>query len=190
MVSQLSFSSPLPFPPEKWIPENQKPDISSFLPMSSVCHPISEALNDGYSCWLKAERTRNIMEKDKKQHGHILNYHPTNIRIMYNEYFKWVSESCSVGHNFATPWTIWSMEFSRLEWVAFPFSGGSSQLRDRTQVWIFTTVLLWTLVGMHPFELVFLDICPAVGLLDHVVVVFLGFLRNLPIVCTSLHPHW
>ena len=124
MVSQLSFSSPLPFPPEKWIPENQKPGISSFLPMSSVCHPISEALHEGYSCWLKAERTRNIMEKDKKQHGRILNYHPTNIRIMYNEYFKWVSESCSVGHNFSTPWTIWSMEFSRLEWVAFPFSGG------------------------------------------------------------------
>ena len=29
-----------------------------------------------------------IMEKDKKQHGRILVYHPTNIRIMYNGYFK------------------------------------------------------------------------------------------------------
>ena len=38
---------------------------------------------------------------------------------------------------FVTPWTIQSMEFSRLEkleWVAFPFSRGSSQPRDGTQV--------------------------------------------------------
>ena len=38
---------------------------------------------------------------------------------------------------FVTPWTIQSMEFSRsriLEWVAFPFSGESSQPRDWTQV--------------------------------------------------------
>ena len=38
---------------------------------------------------------------------------------------------------FATPWTIQSMEFSRpeiLEWVAFPFSRGSSHPRDQTQV--------------------------------------------------------
>ena len=36
---------------------------------------------------------------------------------------------------FATPWTVQSMEFSRiLEWVAFPFSRGSFQPRDQTQV--------------------------------------------------------
>ena len=35
---------------------------------------------------------------------------------------------------FATPWTIQSMEFSRPEWVAFPFSRGSSQPRNWTQV--------------------------------------------------------
>ena len=38
---------------------------------------------------------------------------------------------------FAIPWTLQSMEFSRpgylLEWVAFPFSRGSSQPRDQTQ---------------------------------------------------------
>ena len=34
---------------------------------------------------------------------------------------------------FATPWIMQSMEFSRpLEWVAIPFSRGSSQPRDRT----------------------------------------------------------
>ena len=35
----------------------------------------------------------------------------------------------------STPWTIQSTEFSRsgLEWVAFPFSRGSSQPRDLTQ---------------------------------------------------------
>ena len=36
---------------------------------------------------------------------------------------------------FATPRTLQSMEFSRiLEWVAFPFSRGSSQPRDQTQL--------------------------------------------------------
>ena len=37
------------------------------------------------------------------------------------------SESCSVVSDSATPWTV-------LEWVAFLFSRGSSQPRDRTQV--------------------------------------------------------
>ena len=47
-----------------------------------------------------------------------------------------VGESRSVVSDFATPWTIQSMEFSRpliLEWVTFPFSRGSSQPRDQTQ---------------------------------------------------------
>ena len=47
--------------------------------------------------------------------------------------WKWKS----LGHIwlFATHWTIWSMELSRiLEWGAFPFSRGSSQPRDWTQV--------------------------------------------------------
>ena len=38
---------------------------------------------------------------------------------------------------FVTPWTIQSMEFSRPEYwsgAAFPFSRGSSQPRDQTQV--------------------------------------------------------
>ena len=37
---------------------------------------------------------------------------------------------------FMTPWTTQSMEFSRPEywWVAFPFSRGSSQPRDQTQI--------------------------------------------------------
>ena len=45
-----------------------------------------------------------------------------------------VSQSCLTLCN---PWTIQSMEFSRpeiLEWVAIPFSRGSSQSRDWTQV--------------------------------------------------------
>ena len=49
--------------------------------------------------------------------------------------WKWKLLSCV--WLFATPWTIKSMEFSRpelLEWVAIPFSRGSSQPRDRTQV--------------------------------------------------------
>ena len=45
------------------------------------------------------------------------------------------TESCSVVSDSATPWAKQSMEFARiLEWVAFPFSRGSSQPRDQTQV--------------------------------------------------------
>ena len=50
-------------------------------------------------------------------------------------------------------------------------------------------------IGVYvSFELWFsLDICPGVGLLDHMVALFLVFLRNLHIVlhsgCTSLHSH-
>ena len=52
---------------------------------------------------------------------------------LFNAYFCWwkkvqvkVTQSCPA---FATPWTVKYMEFSRpesLEWVAFPFSRGSS----------------------------------------------------------------
>ena len=46
-------------------------------------------------------------------------------------------KSLSCVRLYATPWTIQAMEFSRpeyWEWVAFPFSRGSSQPRDWTQV--------------------------------------------------------
>ena len=47
----------------------------------------------------------------------------------------WINESPLVMSNsFATPWTIQSVEFSRPEWVAVPFSRRSSQSRDWTQV--------------------------------------------------------
>ena len=53
-------------------------------------------------------------------------------------YCMWVkSKSLSCVQLFATPWTIQSMKFSRSEyweWVAFPFSRGSSQTRGQTQV--------------------------------------------------------
>ena len=47
----------------------------------------------------------------------------------------WKWKSFSPVWLFVTPWTIIeSMEFFRiLEWVAFPFSRGSSQSRDQTQ---------------------------------------------------------
>ena len=46
--------------------------------------------------------------------------------------WKWKSLS-RVGL-FATPWTMGIIQARILEWVAaFPFSGGSSQPRDRTQ---------------------------------------------------------
>ena len=46
------------------------------------------------------------------------------------------SESGSVIRLFATPWTVVHgiLQARILEWVAFPFSRGSSQLRDQTQV--------------------------------------------------------
>ena len=46
------------------------------------------------------------------------------------------SEGCSVVSNSATPWTIVHgiLQARILEWGAFPFSRGSSQPKDRTQV--------------------------------------------------------
>ena len=45
---------------------------------------------------------------------------------------KW--KSLSHVRLFATPWTVHGILQARiLEWVAFPFSGGSSQPRDGTQ---------------------------------------------------------
>ena len=51
-------------------------------------------------------------------------------------FIVWTWKSLSHVRLFATPRTVQSMEFSRpriLEWVAFPFSMGSSQPRDWTQ---------------------------------------------------------
>ena len=49
---------------------------------------------------------------------------------------KWKSLSCV--RLFATPWTIYIvhgiLQARMLEWVAFPFSRGSSQPRDQTQL--------------------------------------------------------
>ena len=51
---------------------------------------------------------------------------------------EWVSESRSVmSDSLLTPWTNIAhgiLQVRILEWVAFPFSGGSSQPRDQTQV--------------------------------------------------------
>ena len=47
---------------------------------------------------------------------------------------KWKWKLLSHVLLFVTPWTIQSLEFSRSEWVAFPFSRRSSQPRDRNQV--------------------------------------------------------
>ena len=63
--------------------------------------------------------------------------------------------------------------------------------------WLLKIVLQWTLGCMYLFEVWFSpDICPVVGLLDHLVVLFLVFplfLRNLCTVlpggCTNLHCH-
>ena len=66
-------------------------------------------------------------------------------KYAYKKGISWKWKSLSRVQLFATLWTIQSMEFSRpeywsgypfpiLEWVAFPFSRGSSQPRDQTQV--------------------------------------------------------
>ena len=58
----------------------------------------------------------------------------TRLAILCHE---WVSKSLSCVRLSVTPWTIQSIgifQARMLEWVAFPFSRGSSQHRDRTQV--------------------------------------------------------
>ena len=57
--------------------------------------------------------------------------------VKSKEAYKWVSESCSVVSDSLQPldYTVHGILQARiLEWVAFPFSRGSSQPRDRTQV--------------------------------------------------------
>ena len=52
------------------------------------------------------------------------------------------SESCSVVSDSLHPWTIYIvhgiLQARTLEWVAFPFSRGSSQPRDRNEVFHIT----------------------------------------------------
>ena len=68
---------------------------------------------------------------------HMLGLEPT-----WSE-MKWKFLSCV--QLFATPWTVHGILQARIpEWVAFPFSRGSSQPRDQTQVsdiagWFFTS---------------------------------------------------
>ena len=63
--------------------------------------------------------------------------HHEDARSLKCQWTLW-SESCSVvSDSLQPPWTIQFMEFSRsenCEWVAFPFSRGSSPPRDWTQV--------------------------------------------------------
>ena len=80
-----------------------------------------------------------------------------------------------------------------LEWVAMPFSSGSSQRRDWTHVscisctgrqvlYHWATGEAWTLGYMCLFELWFLqDVCPERGLLGHMVVLFLVFFKGISI---------
>ena len=51
----------------------------------------------------------------------------------YSLFLKKSESPSVVSDSLWPPWTIQSMEFSRPEWVTFPFFRGSSQLRDQTQ---------------------------------------------------------
>ena len=55
------------------------------------------------------------------------------LESLYVKLFESENKSCSV---FATPWTVvlGILQARILEWVAFPFSRGSSQPRNQTQV--------------------------------------------------------
>ena len=60
-------------------------------------------------------------------------YHVKSAYYVLNILSEWKLLSCV--WLFVTPWTIQSMEFSRPQyWSGIPFSRGSSQPRDQTQV--------------------------------------------------------
>ena len=58
----------------------------------------------------------------------------SNFTPLTNSLLKWKRKSLSHVQLFATPWLYSPWKARILEWVAFPFSRGSSQSRDWTQV--------------------------------------------------------
>ena len=55
--------------------------------------------------------------------------------LLYFQYFiQWKKSESEVTQSCPTLWNPRILQARTLEWVAFPFSGGSSQPRDQTQV--------------------------------------------------------
>ena len=62
-------------------------------------------------------------------------YHWFGVRCSTYEFWKWKWKSLSHVWHFVTAWNSHgTLQARTLEWVAIPFSRGSSQLRDQTQV--------------------------------------------------------
>ena len=104
-------------------------------PPGSSVHGISQA---GILEWIAISFSRGPSLTKRLNMRPLLGkqilYHCATWEALLYAWKKWKWKLLSRGQLFATPWITESMEFSRPEWVAFPFSKGSSQSRDQTQV--------------------------------------------------------
>ena len=121
-----------------------KPDVLPSMGSQEVRHDWATELNwqnHGLvrlqSSWTQIAGGNAKWCSPSKQVGSFFKHKCTSSFTSYMKTWKHKWKSLSCVQLFVTPWTIQSKEFSRPEYwsgVAFPFSPGSSQPRDWTQV--------------------------------------------------------
>ena len=97
------------------------------------CSCLENPMDRG-AWWAKVDGGRK--ESDMTERLSHPDTHAFSRLMLRKPFFLWTWKLLSRVQLFATPWTVVHgiLQARILEWVAFPFSRGSSQLRDWTQV--------------------------------------------------------
>ena len=83
--------------------------------------------------WILGSLKASLSQLFRLKNWILTTYFEDSMRWKWKMKWKWNSLSCV--QLFAIPWTVHGILQARiLEWVAFPFSRGSSHPKDRTQV--------------------------------------------------------
>ena len=142
-ASTLAWRIPRTEEPGATIHGVAESDTTELLHFTSHCSPpgssaygIFQARNTGMGChfllWGGSQpRDQTYISCSPALVGRFFTSAPPG-KLLLTVYSVCTVFTLSCVRLFATPLIIQSMEFSR--WVAFPFSRGSSQPRDRTQV--------------------------------------------------------